>query len=395
MQAVEELESSVEDEKSSLVYNKLFKPKVERERDYKIDPFHVSPHKYSIQLFISTKKDHFELSSQKYSSSKQLDTDSSHEFDFNESSLIKRWNSYDETEESLFTPKRVLMEKNIISTSEDKLKTENENNEKFINTSKVNHSVNTSDKKVKGILKKNWSSFNVKSSLKHSLIYKHSKSFDLAEARDLLKSRGYVVDTSSPLSDISHNISNFHNISNNSIKDSQFSLSSDKPDITGLSEAEKLILETSIKDKLDSISHSRKESIKRQVNLLKFSADSQIREVDDLLTESDSEDKIIEEEETDLDKEENKYNLEPYGCLITIESRSTSMDDIGNSQAFEDVLVSLTSNEDKSMINNENNENKSVDNYTGDNNKPEQTGKEIGYKTKSNTEASIGGSVPF
>lgn len=82
-------------------------------------------------------------------------------------------------------------------------------------------------------------------------------------------------------------------------------------------------------------------------NKLKKDALARVEAVESLLRQSD--------DETGEGKGETRVNLyfkevdpsqnEGYGCLITFESRSSSMDDLGSPRALEDVLVSLTSSD--------------------------------------------------
>ncbi|XP_042213498.1 uncharacterized protein LOC121860414 isoform X2 [Homarus americanus] len=98
---------------------------------------------------------------------------------------------------------------------------------------------------------------------------------------------------------------------------------------------------TSYEDLLASISSTRRATFKTELNILRFDTLAQERLVKEILAPSDSD---FEDEEGACEASDSDL-VGPYGCVITFESRSSSMDDVGSPRALEDVLVSLTSNE--------------------------------------------------
>ncbi|XP_047481771.1 uncharacterized protein LOC125034146 isoform X2 [Penaeus chinensis] len=98
---------------------------------------------------------------------------------------------------------------------------------------------------------------------------------------------------------------------------------------------------TSFEDLLTSVSVSRKEAAKTELNILRFDTIKQERLVQEILEPSDSD---FEDEEAACETSSSEQRGR-YGCVITFESRSTSMDDVGSPRALEDALVSLTSSE--------------------------------------------------
>ncbi|XP_042886816.1 uncharacterized protein LOC122262756 isoform X2 [Penaeus japonicus] len=99
---------------------------------------------------------------------------------------------------------------------------------------------------------------------------------------------------------------------------------------------------TSFEDLLTSVSVARKEAAKTELNLLRFDTIKQERLVQEILEPSDSD---FEDEEAACETSSTSDQRGRYGCVITFESRSTSMDDVGSPRALEDALVSLTSSE--------------------------------------------------
>ncbi|KAK8750832.1 hypothetical protein OTU49_015019 [Cherax quadricarinatus] len=97
---------------------------------------------------------------------------------------------------------------------------------------------------------------------------------------------------------------------------------------------------TSYEDLLANIS-SRRATFKTELNLLRFDTLAQERLVKEILAPSDSD---FEDEEGACEVSDSDF-AGHYGCVITFESRSSSMDDVGSPRALEDVLVSLTSND--------------------------------------------------
>ncbi|XP_068211796.1 uncharacterized protein [Palaemon carinicauda] len=105
----------------------------------------------------------------------------------------------------------------------------------------------------------------------------------------------------------------------------------------GLSEAPS----SSFEDLLGSVSGERRAAIKTELNLMRFETIKREQLVKEILQGSDSD---FEDEEAPC--EASNPDLQgPYQCVITFESRSASMDDVGSPRALEDVLVSLTSND--------------------------------------------------
>ncbi|XP_063602138.1 uncharacterized protein LOC134778189 isoform X1 [Penaeus indicus] len=99
---------------------------------------------------------------------------------------------------------------------------------------------------------------------------------------------------------------------------------------------------TSFEDLLTSVSVARKEAAKTELNILRFDTIKQERLVQEILEPSDSD---FEDEEAACETSSTSEQRGRYGCVITFESRSTSMDDVGSPRALEDALVSLTSSE--------------------------------------------------
>ncbi|XP_066983650.1 uncharacterized protein [Macrobrachium rosenbergii] len=98
---------------------------------------------------------------------------------------------------------------------------------------------------------------------------------------------------------------------------------------------------SSFEDLLGSVSADRRAAIKTEINLMRFETIKREKLVKEILQGSDSD---FEDEEAPC--EASNPDLQgPYQCVITFESRSTSMDDVGSPRALEDVLVSLTSND--------------------------------------------------
>nr|XP_045598471.1 uncharacterized protein LOC123758303 isoform X2 [Procambarus clarkii] len=98
---------------------------------------------------------------------------------------------------------------------------------------------------------------------------------------------------------------------------------------------------TSYEDLLANISSTRRATFKTELNLLRFDTLAQERLVKEILAPSDSD---FEDEEGACEVSDSDI-AGNYGCVITFESRSSSMDDVGSPRALEEVLVSLTSND--------------------------------------------------
>ncbi|XP_050698045.1 kinesin-like protein KIF26A isoform X2 [Eriocheir sinensis] len=94
-----------------------------------------------------------------------------------------------------------------------------------------------------------------------------------------------------------------------------------------------------------ALSAARTSSLRTEAALLRLDTLAQERRVARLLAESES-DSDFEEEEAEEEEEEGvggRAGGGQYGCVITFESRSSSLQDVGSPRALEDALVSLTS----------------------------------------------------
>ncbi|KAK3871848.1 hypothetical protein Pcinc_023049 [Petrolisthes cinctipes] len=96
---------------------------------------------------------------------------------------------------------------------------------------------------------------------------------------------------------------------------------------------------SSYEDLLAALSAARRATFKTELNLLRFDSQTQDRLVREVLAASDSD---FEDEEGECEAEAEEGH---YGCVITFESRSTSMEDVGSPRALEAALVSLTSSD--------------------------------------------------
>ncbi|KAK7070807.1 hypothetical protein SK128_024640, partial [Halocaridina rubra] len=100
---------------------------------------------------------------------------------------------------------------------------------------------------------------------------------------------------------------------------------------------------SSFEDLLGSVAASQRTAVQSELNLMKFETLEREKLVQEILQASDS-----DFEDEDVPCEVIQTNLQgPYQCVITFESRSASMEDVGSPRALEDVLVSLTSNESR------------------------------------------------